>query len=227
MELKDLKSAWNKYSSSDANRHQLGEKAIYDMLRKRTKNLIERIDRNIKIGYGVLIALTLFFLIDDLFLTPYLAQNKDFEIPTWIYLTDAINALFIFGTFIYFNLQYYSVKKNYSQSNNLQNVLEGIVRILHSYQKLFYLAIVVLLLVSGVSFVTGMFNGYEMAAQQQGGNLNDLSDSQVRNTLLIGILILIAFTSVLFLIFRWGFRKLYGNYILKLETTLQELNEIE
>ncbi len=227
MELKDLKSAWDKFSSTDANRRQLGEDAIMDMLKKRTKNMIERIDRNIKIGLGIIIFITLFFVFDNAVLTPYLTKGKQVEVPVWIIITDAINSIFILGTFLYFNYRYKQVKRGYSQSHDLRRVLEGIINILKTYRKLFNVAIAILLLVLGVSFVTGMFYGFEVAARNQGGNVQDLVVSEVASTIAIGLIILIAFTSLLIILFRWGFRRLYGNYIQKLKDTLNELDEIE
>ena len=226
MELNDLKSAWEKLSSKDAKKYQLGEEAILDMLKKRTKNLIERIDRNIKIGFFVLLLLSVFFVLDSLILTPYLAKERNVEIPSWVFLTDAINTLFILGTFIYFSVRYYSVKKSYSQTSNLRNVLKGIVKLLNTYRVLFYLAVTILLFVVGVNFVTGMFSGLEMAAKLQGGLVQDLNASQVASRVTIGIIILFAFTGGLFWFFSWGFRRLYGNYINKLNDTLNELDEI-
>jgi hypothetical protein len=227
MELKDLKSAWDKFSSTDANRRQLGEDAIMDMLKKRTKNMIERIDRNIKIGFGFIIFLTLFFVVDDLFVTPYLTKGQQIDIPAWIIITDAISTIFILGTFLYFIYRYKQVKRGYSQSHDLRRVLEGIINILKTYRKLFNVAIAILLLVLGLSFVTGMFYGFEVAARNQGGVVQDLVVSEVASTIAVGIIILIAFTSLLIILFRWGCRRLYGNYIQKLKNTLQELDEIE
>ena len=226
MELNELKTAWNKFSSKDANKHQLGEEAILNMLKKRTKNLIERIDRNIKIGFGVLILLSLFFIFDDFFLTPSLA--KGIEIPFWILVIDGINTVFILGTFIYFSLSYQSVKKTYSYNNDLRNVLQSIIKILYTYQRLFYVALAILLLVLSVNFVTGLFGGVEMKADELGANMFDLGSSpQMIGTIILGMMILLAFISGLFFLFHWGFRKLYGNYISELKETLQELDEME
>ena len=227
MELKDLKSAWDKFSSTDANRRQLGEDAIMDMLKKRTKNMIERIDRNIKIGLGIIIFITLFFVFDNVVLTPYLTKGQQVEVPVWIIITDAINSIFILGTFLFFIYRYKQVKRGYSQSHDLRRVLEGIINILKTYRKLFNFAIAILLLVLGVSFVTGMFYGFEVAARNQGGEVQDLVVSEVASTIAVGLIVLIAFTSLLIILFRWGFRRLYGNYIQKLKDTLNELDEIE
>ena len=226
MELKDFKVAWNKFSSRDASEHQLAEEAIYDMLKKRTKNLIERIDRNIKIGYGVLTCLTLFFILDDFFFTPYMAQG--IEIPSWILIIDGISTLFIMGTFLFFSRSYRLEKRTYSHSNDLRNVLQAIIRILNFYHRLFFMAFVILLFVLSVSFITGLFVGIELKAVEIGSNVIDLSSSPpMVRTILLGIVFLLAFITGFFILFRWGFRKLYGNYISKLKETLQELDEIE
>ena len=58
MELNDLKKTWDKLS---ANR-ELDEDQLRSMLGKRTKNLIDRIERNIKIGFVVMAVLILIII---------------------------------------------------------------------------------------------------------------------------------------------------------------------
>ena len=224
MELNDLKSAWSKYASTDANKHRLNEADLHDMMKKRTKGLIERIDRNIKIGFAFLMVLIIFFVVDDFVLTPSL--SKGLKVPGWILWIDGLNTLFTLGTFVYFSLKYYAIKRTYSQSNNLRQVLQSIIRILHSYRKLFYMALAILLLVLSVGFITGMFIGVEMAAQRNGGTIESLDQAQLVRQMITGLLMLFALVTVLFFLFRMGFRKLFGNYISKLESTLKELEEI-
>ena len=225
MKLKDLQSAWSHYSDNDANRHQINETELKDMLKKRTLSLLERIDRNIKTGVIVFLALSLFFIVDDFVLSPSLPDGD--KIPGWIILIDGLSMFFILSTFIYFSMSYSAVKKSYSQSNDLKHVLQSIIRILNTYRKLFYWALTVLLFVLCVSFVTGMFSGVEVAAFRQGVTIDDLDQGQLFYKIAWGILILIFMISLLFLFFRWGFRKLYGNYVSKLEETLRELEEMK
>ncbi|MCW0483621.1 hypothetical protein [Gaoshiqia sediminis] len=224
MELKDLKSAWSKYASTEASRHRLNEADLHDLLKKRTKGLIERIDRNIKIGFAFLLLLTLFFVTDDFVLTPLLSDGL--KVPGWILLIDGLNTLFILGTFAYFSLSYYAVKRNYSQGNDLRQVLKSIIHILNTYRKLFYLALGILLLVFSVGFITGMFFGVEIAAHRQGVAVEDLNQAQMTRQMVFGLLILLSIITGLFFLFRMGFRKLYGKYILQLEETLNELEEM-
>lgn len=227
MELKDLKNAWNKFSSDDANKHRLGEKAILEMLRNRTTDMIERIDRNIKIGFGVLILLILFFILDDFVFTPRLASASEF-VPAWVPIMGGVGILFISGTFVYFWLNYRSTKRMYSLDKNLRNVLQSIIHILNFYQRLFYIALALLLLVLSVSFVSGMFAGIELKAREIGSSVVDLGSSpEMIREIILGSILLVVSIGGLFLLFRWGFRRLYGNYIFKLKETLQELDEIE
>ena len=227
MELINLKSTWSKYSSAEVNRHQLNETDLHDLLSKRTRTLIERIDRNMKVGFAVLILLTLFFLIDDFLLTPFLSASNDVVIPNWIVWINGIKTTFILFTFIYFSMRYHSAKKGYNHSNNLKHVLNSIIRILHTYQKLFNMALGILLIVLSISYITGMFIGIEDAAIRQGVSIDELNQSQIIKHLGSGLLLLISTIIILFFFFRWGFRKLYGKYISQLEATLQELEEVD
>lgn len=225
MKLQDLKSAWNQYSSTDASRHRLRESDLQQMLRRRTLSLIERIDRNIKIGFGALSLLTIFFLLDDFVLSPWLSEGN--TIPFWIILTDAFSLLLILGTFIFFNLSYSRAKRDYSQSRDLKHVLNSIIRILSAYRFLFYWGIGILLLVFSIAFVTGLMTGVEVAAFRHHIAVDQLDKSQLIRQLTWGVLILILLVIFLFLFFRWAFRKLYGHYIARLKETLRELEEEE
>jgi len=80
--------------------------------------------------------------------------------------------------------------------------------------------------VLSVGFITGMFIGIEMAAQRNGGTIENLDQAQLVRQMITGLLMLFALIAVLFFLFRMGFRKLFGNYISKLESTLKELEEI-
>ncbi len=189
--------------------------------------MIERIDRNIKIGFAVLIVLTLMFVLDDFFFTPRLVADYELA-PGWIQWMEGLGILFIAGSFVYFWLGYRSATKDYSQSNDLKKVLHAIVRILYVYRKLFYLALGILLLIMSISFVAGLYSGVDLKAHELGSTLTDVSSSpEMIKTIVVGLLIFLVFIAALFALFSWGFRKLYGNYIFKLKETLNELNEIE
>ncbi|MGM0620308.1 MAG: hypothetical protein ACQETJ_04625 [Bacteroidota bacterium] len=225
MELKDLKKAWQKVSSKE----ELDESQIEEMLRNRTSNLIERIDRNIKIGFGILFILIALFVLDDFFFSPMLLENmgSDIEIPRWLSFLSILTNALIFTTFIYFVVKYYRVKKSCDISCNLRETLVKIIKTLKIYQRLFYLALIFLSAAMTVSFITGLYNGMEESAADSGVLLSDIPLPMLLLTILMGFVVLVLMVGGIFLLMRWGFRRLYGNYIHKLKNTLNELDEID
>ncbi len=225
MELDQLKNAWNKFSDSDTNRHRVGEEELGRMLKRRTNGLLDRLDRNVRIGVGIIFALVLFFVLDDFFITPTFSEGM--EVPFWIYFIDTLNTLFLLGTFVNFWLKHRRVKQSYSRSGDMRQVLQGSIRLLNTHRRLFSWALFVLLLVISVTFATGLFMGLDMAADRQGVEMEDLNPDQLLLTVARGLGVLVASVTLLFLLFRWGFRRLYGRYVKQLESTLAELEEIQ
>ncbi|MFV0377674.1 MAG: hypothetical protein ACK5JD_13260, partial [Mangrovibacterium sp.] len=218
MELNDLKQTWNKFSESEADKRRIDENELQRMLKRKTGNLMDRIDRNVRIGFAVVCALVLFSLADTLFLTPNMARET--EVPAWIYLIDALNNLFLLGTFVYFWLQYRSVKNNYSNTRDMGQVLRSSVKLLTSYRKLFYWSLVVFLFAIAASSVAGFFANPNFDSAVY-------FEEQNQNTVVLSFALLIAILLLVFSLFRWGFGRLYGRYIKQLNETLSELDEIE
>jgi hypothetical protein len=218
MELDQLKNAWNKFSDTQASRHRVDETELRRMLKRRTNGLIDRIDRNVRIGFSVILAFVLFFFIDDFYLTPTFAQ--DARVPGWIYVIDALNTIILGGTFGYFWAQYKGVKKYYSQSNDMHQVLTDSIRALVTFRRLFYGALTMFLLVIVISAVAGFFGNPDVQSEAMWAERNQL-------VLLSSLAILLAIVTGIFLVFHWGFRRLYGRYIRQLKNTLGELDEIE
>jgi len=72
-----------------------------------------------------------------------------------------------------------------------------------------------------------MYKGFLDGVREKGMVLAEIQGNKIALIILIGLLILILITGLVFFLLRWGFRKLYGNYIQKLKHTLKELHEIE
>jgi hypothetical protein len=225
MELKDLKKAWSSVSSDK----ELDENQIREMLRKRTGNLLERIDRNIKIGFVLLFVLILLFILDDFVFSPQIIEEvgNNYEIPGWLIFISAFSNLLILTTFIYFVIQYYRVKKRCDITCDLRETLLNIINTLRLYKRLFYLALITFTVAIGLSFITGMYTGMEESAAENGLLISEIPVGRLAIAVVIGLLILILIVGGVFLFMRWGFRKLYGNYIQKLKGTLNELNEVD
>lgn len=227
MELNDLKSTWDRFSSAEGNRNQLKEADLHTMLSKRSRTLIDTIDRNVRYGITILIILTLYFIIDDYILGPSMAKSEGISLPKWIFWLDTIKSIFILISFISFIIRYYHVKKNISHYNSLKVVLKHILRLLKTYKVLFYIALGILLITFGVNYITGMFYGIELSAYRQGVSIFDLDRTQAFRQLAMGLLLILSIVIILFFLLRWIFRRLYGRYISKLQNTLLELEEIE
>lgn len=225
MDLNDLKKTWGKLGT----KKQLDENELQKMLGKRTKSLIERIDRNIRIGFIVLFALILVFSLDDFFFSPLMLDQvgENLSIPKWLLFLGVFSNTLIFTTFIYFVVKYYRVKRSCDMDCNLKETLLKIIDTLKLYQRLFYLALATLLVSIGLGFVTGFFQGIGADLEKKGAQLSDLSFEQTTLVIAIGIICLLICVGIVFFFLRWGFRRLYGNYIQKLKQTLNELNEIE
>jgi amino acid transporter len=224
MDLENLKKAWEKLPTEK----QLDEEQLSKMLGKHTKSLIDRIDRNIKIGLMVLFVLILIFALDDFLLSPMMLEsiNENITVPGWLLFLSVFSNALILTTFIYFVIKYYKVKKACDTVCDLKETLKKIIGTLEIYQTMFYLALVTLLVTIGLGFITGMYTGFSDKVKQLGIPISEVNTEGLIAGILIGLVILVILVGGVFLFLRWGFRKLYGNYIHELKLTLKELEEI-
>nr|WP_319499656.1 hypothetical protein [uncultured Draconibacterium sp.] len=208
---------------------ELDENQLNTMLSKRTRSLIDRIDRNIKIGFVVLLGLILLFTFDDFIFSPETIEKyySEMPIPNWVLFLAVFGNVLIVTTFLYFVVKYYRVKRQCDVACDLKGTLKKIIETLILYQRLFYLALASILLAMASAFTTGMYEGLNHNAELQGLQFTDIETSKLILAVLISVLIVVLFGGAIFFFLRWGFRKLYGNYIKKLKATLRELQELE
>lgn len=90
---------------------------------------------------------------------------------------------------------------------------------------MFYLAVVILLLNIIISFAAGVYQGLQFKADAVSGGIINLTTSKTLTITGISLLIIIPMVAISYYILRWGFNKLYGRYLVKLDETLQELDE--
>lgn len=224
MDLKDLQSAWNNFSSRDSHTHRLDEDAIRELLKTRTKNVVDKVERNIKIGVGVLFIMLILLLGGNWLIDVSIPQGH--TVPRWLDWIDWLNSGMLGGTFLYFILRYYSIRKDYSQINTLRDGLNRIIKTLVIYKVLFHFALFILLVVAIIEFISGMYGGAVIAASNQGGHFDDLNTQQLFWAILRGTGILFSLIAIVYLLLRWGFRRLYGDHLKMLQATLKELDEI-
>lgn len=230
MELKDLKSAWDTYSSQEMDKHRLGKENIHQMLKTQTKSLVDRIDRNIRIGTGVLLLFIAYVFIDSFFLADYLSKiivHRVVEYPRWLAPIDLFSVVLIVTTYLFFVIRYLKIKRSLSTNVQLRDLLIGIRETLKTYQRMFYLAVVVLLLNMVVGFAAGLYEGLKIQADLVSGGIIDITTNKIFLIVGISLAVIIPMVAFSFLLLRWGFNKLYGKYLQSLENTLKELDESE
>jgi len=224
MELKDLKSAWDTYSSQEVDKHRLGKETIHEMLKNRTKTLVDRIDRNIRIGMGILLAFIAYVIIDDLFLSKLLI-SEPIEYPSWMIPMDVFSNVLIVTTYLFFVLRYFRIKRSFSPDTQLKDLLKGMLDTLKTYRRLFYLAVIILLINMIVSFAAGLYQGVKYKADLVSGGMENMAISKILIVIGVGLAVLIPLIAGTFFILRWGFNKLYGRHLIRLNETLLELDE--
>lgn len=227
MDLKDLKSAWETYSSQEVDKHRLGKENIHEMLKNQTKTLVDRIDRNIRIGIGVILVFVAYIVVDSLFLTklPESIVNQTVEYPKWLVPIDVFSTALIITTYLFFVIRYLKVKRSFSVDLQLKDLIKGILETLQTYKRMFYLAVIILLLNMVVGFAAGLYLGIKIKADNLHVAISNLDNIQILSAIGIGLLVLIPLIVLLFFFLRWGFNKLYGRYLIRLNETLLELDE--
>ncbi len=225
MELQDLKKTWSQMQSV----RELDEDQIREMLSRRTSNLIDRINRNVRIGFGVLFLLIVLFILEDFVFAPMLAGDAEevVKVPGWLVLLSIISNAFIIITFIYFAIKYYFVKRTCDTGCNLRETLTKILGTLYIYKRLFYLALIMFSLAMALQFISGMYTGMAYDMKTQGIPFSEVPVDKLLLATGLGLVVLVLTVGGIFLLMRWGFRRLYGDYINELRYTLRELDELD
>jgi hypothetical protein len=225
MELKDLKSAWNTYSSQEMDKHRLGKESINELLHHKTRTLVDKMDRNIRIGMGILLVFIAYVILDDIYLSKILIKEP-IEYPKWMYPLDIFSNVLIVTTYLFFVIRYLKIKRHFSVDLQLKDFLLGILDTITTYRRMFYLAVIILLINICVSFTAGMYAGLKFTFGNAPGGMDHLSGIKIFSIIGMGLAILIPLTAAIFFILRWGFNKLYGRYLISLKDTLKELDEL-
>lgn len=219
MNIKELQKAWNRLSADTEGKEVLTEDKIREILNRRTNSLMERIDKNIRRGLLILFLFILALCAWD-FLSPAGTEGKTpqgIEIPYWVLLMDrGMNILFLI-IIVLFHFRYNYIRKQCGFSGDLRQSLVKVIHVLTTYRKLFTLALILFLMASASAYIAGFYRGFQ--------NLNSHAEV-IPIAVVSGLITLLAFTGVLFLIIRWVFRRLYGKYLFQLRDTLRELDEL-
>ncbi len=230
MELDQLKSAWNKVSEQSEKQSVLAEKDIQNMLSKRTKDIYQRIGRNIRVGIVIILAwigmeiLTNFFfsnIFEDLLDKPYMTE----QLITWSYILNIFNYVLILSTITVFWIRYKKLEKEAGSYSSLAFKIDRLINIIKSYKRMFYMILVIVILLISVSFSTGFFMEFRYQAMQGDFTLGDFSIIHQIAIVVSFLLVLGIFITIYLILFRLFFKRLYGRYLNQLEATKTELLE--
>jgi hypothetical protein len=226
MDIKDLKTAWEAYSSQEMDKHRFNKDKIAELFQSKTKSLVDLIDRNIRIGILVILIYIAYVVVDDLVLSR-LIISEPFTYPSWMVPLDIFSNVVIIFTFLFFVFRYLRIKRSFSADLQLKALLTGILDTLTIYRRMFYLAVAILLLNMVVSFAAGLYQGIKIKADSVSGGIENLTTGRIIFVIGIGLAVLVPLIAGTFFLLRWGFNRLYGRYMHHLKNTLQELNETE
>lgn len=231
MELDELKSAWNKFASNEESKRTLSIQEVGKMLTTQTRDITQKIGRNIRIGVGIILVWVLFGIIVNIVVSPLLKNVLDKPYMTekllnWSYFTDICSYVLIFITILIFWIRYSKIEKQIIDDSNLRNTLVRLIGIVTSYKKMFYIVLVILLFYVTVAFSSGFFLETSYQIKESGLNLASLSFKGWLMIITAFSLALGAFLVVFFLLFNFFFKRLYGRYLKKMIETLKELDEV-
>ncbi len=218
MKIKELQRAWKRLSAGSPEKPFLSEEQIRAILGKRSNNLLDRIDFNIRLGFLVLLILLGVLLANDVIYALAASPSESMaSAPPWLMIVDfCVNLLCLFLV-VSFMLNYSRVRVKCREGCDLRNSLQKTIEVLAVYEKLFTLALVVFLLESAAGFIAGFAAGVTSWHPSEGF---------VIPLLMIGIILLSVLIPALFLLVRWLFGRVFGNYLRQLKTTLRELDEL-
>lgn len=217
MGVEDIREVWGRITAGSSDQRALNEEQIRSLLGKRTKNLMERIDFNIRVGFFILLGVVLFIVLYDManFTGWFPTGLNQTNIPDWLIFLDFVINFFIVAIFVTFFIHYFKTRSLCRNNCDIRHSLLKVIGILTIYQRMFVVTLVIIML----SSTTGFLAGYYTSIQE-----NQTSEGFLLPVILFGVLLIGLLTYIIFLLLRWIFRRVYGNYLAQLRETLAELD---
>jgi len=225
MELNEFKKAWQQATTDRVRGKELDASKINELLHRRSKGIISRLDRSVKIGIWFLI---FFFLLTlaDLWVPADLVfparWKASLEVPRWINVLEWFVNLVLMLSILLFVVRYRRLQLQTLANQDLKGALEKVLSLLDTFKKEFFLAVAIL--ISGISlgFLSGAGKGFETVKFSQTPSALAIVVVVVSMLILLGLLI-----GAIFYIFHKGFKILFGKYRDQLIQSLNELQENE
>jgi tetrahydromethanopterin S-methyltransferase subunit G len=231
MELDELKSAWSKFASSEEKKRVLTETELSSMMTTQTRDITQKIGRNIRIGVGIILAWVVLGILTNLVVSvlfkkvldkPYLTESILF----WSYCIEMMSYVLILATIIVFWIKYSKIEKTRIDASNLRETLSRLIGIVSSYKRMFYVVFGIFLFFITVSFSSGFFLETNYQVQTTGIDFSSLSLTRWILMIFVFIVTLGLFWGAYYLLFNLFFKRLYGRYLETMKATLKELDEV-
>jgi hypothetical protein len=231
MELDELKSAWNKMSSENEKKLLLNEEEIQNILGKRTRDITEKIGRNIRIGMIIILGWVCLWLAIDFIFTPifdkyFNSYDISKELMDWSFILEIFVYLLIIATIIIFWIRYNNIEKQNIYSTDLKSKLSLHIKILNSYKTMFYIVLIIILFYIAIAFSSGFIAKLTSPTDELQINIATIPFIKWVIMTVVFLFTLGIFIAVYYFLFNFFFNKLYGRYLMQLKMTLKELDEV-
>jgi len=231
MELDELKSAWNKMSSENEKKLQLNEGEIQNLLGKRTRDITEKIGRNIRIGMIIVLGWVCLWLTIDFIFTPIFNKYLDGDdiskgLMDWSFILEIFVYVLIIATIIIFWIRYNRIEKQNIYSTDLKSKLSLHIKILDSYKTMFYIVLIIILFYIAIAFSSGFIAKLTSPTDELQLNIATIPFIKWVIMAVVFLFILGIFIAIYYFLFNFFFNRLYGRYLKQLKMTLKELDEV-
>ena len=225
MELNEFKKAWQKATSDTVQQKELDATSINDLLKKRSKGILSRLDRSVKIGIWFLVLFFLFTLADQLLPADLIFPARwkaELVVPMWINLLEWFVNVVLMLTILLFVIRYRRLQLQTLSNQDLKGAIQKVLTLLDTFKKEFYLAVIILMSGVGLGFLLGATKGFESIRVSETPSVMAIVVVVSAMLVLLGLLI-----GSIFYIFHKGFNILFGKYRDQLIQSLNELQENE
>lgn len=223
----NLKELWEEFNQPAENTPAYSEEQIRDMLEGKANDIFTRISRNLKIGMillGLYLCMTIWGIYEIYFSdNPYFI---DLNLSKWYISIDLFADFLIIASFVYFVISFKRLNINAISGDKIVGTVKSAIKILKTYRKFFYYVVGVVTVGGIFGFIVGARHGIELAKKMQE---NELATNPSGEFVMIAMIVVsgIVFFSIFFFLVWYVFKKLYGDYIEKLEECYDELIESE
>ena len=225
MELNELKKAWGKVSEAKDQIHLVNADDMRLMLQKKGSGILSKLERNVRTGFwllGIFLILTIAdqYLPYDRIFPSFISEQ--IPAPPAIKIIGIIVNLIVMLTFILFVYRYHKLRIRNLATDNMRVALRKVIRLLDTFKREFYLALIVFSCAESAGFIMGVWEGIKTMS-----GFESMSNPKLILAAILILLVMASLITLIFYLFHKGFNSLYGKYRQQLTGTLNELDETE